>query len=66
MSEEVLSEALSQMRHDLTRGDVCKKRDLLRRFVDRIEAEKKRAKLWYTFPLATGFMNKCPQRRLRA
>ena len=62
VSEEVLSEALSQMRDDLARGDVCKKRDLLRRFVDRIEAEKKRARLWYTFPLATGSINRCPQR----
>ena len=32
VSEEVLSEALSRMRADLTRGDVSKKRDLLRRF----------------------------------
>jgi len=51
VSEEVLSEALSRMRADLSTGDVAKKRDVLRRFIDRIEAERKRARLWYTFPL---------------
>jgi len=66
VSEEVLSEALSQMRDDISTGDVAKKRDVLRRFIDRIEAEKKRARLWYTFPLATGSINRCPQRSLRA
>lgn len=62
MSEDVLSESLSLMRDCLTRGDVSKKRDVLRRFVDRIEAEKKRASLWYTFPLPTGAIKRCPQR----
>jgi len=66
VSEEVLSEALSQMRDDISTGDVAKKRDVLRRFIDRIEAERKRARLWYTFPLATGAIYRCPQRRLRA
>lgn len=49
------------MRDDLTTGDIRKKRDVLTRFVDRIEAEKERATLWYTFPLAKGAIKRCPQ-----
>jgi hypothetical protein len=43
--------ALSQMREELHTGGVQRKRDVLRSFVDRIEAERERARLWYTFPL---------------
>lgn len=51
VSEEVLSDALSQMRDDLTVRDVRQKRGVLSAFVERIEAEKDRARLWYSFPL---------------
>ena len=51
VSEEVMTVALSQMREELHPGGVQRKRDVLRSFVDRIEAERERARLWYTFPL---------------
>jgi len=51
VSEEVMTVALSKMREELGTGDVQRKRGVLKRFVDRIEAERERARLWYTFPL---------------
>ena len=51
VSEEVMTVALSQMREELHTGGVQRKRGVLRSFVDRIEAERERARLWYTFPL---------------
>ena len=51
ISEEVMTVALSKMREELGTGDVQRKRGVLKRFVDRIEAERERARLWYTFPL---------------
>jgi DNA invertase Pin-like site-specific DNA recombinase len=51
VSEEVMTGALSKMREELGAGDVQTKRGVLKRFVDRIEAERERARLWYTFPL---------------
>jgi len=51
VSEEVMTVVLSKMREELHTGDVQRKRGVLKRFVDRIEAERERARLWYTFPL---------------
>ncbi len=51
VSEEVMKVALSKMREELDIGDVQTKRNVLRSFIDRIEAERERARLWYTFPL---------------
>ena len=51
ISEEVMTVAVSQMREELDTGDVQTKRNVLRSFIDRIEAERDRARLWYTFPL---------------
>ena len=61
VSDEVLSDALAQMRHDLAKGEVADKRAVLGRFVHRIEARKGRAKLYCTFPLAMGPLYECPQ-----
>jgi len=49
--DEVLEDALSEMRDGLIRGTIQEKRKLLAGFVDRIEADKERASVWYTFPL---------------
>jgi ketopantoate reductase len=62
VSDEVLSDALAQMRDDLTTGDATEKRAILGRFVHRIDAQKGRARLWHTFPLAMGPLYECPQR----
>jgi site-specific DNA recombinase len=51
VSDEVLEDALSQMRQGLTAASVQDKRKLLSGFVDRIEADRERASVWYTFPL---------------
>ena len=51
VSREVLSDALNSIRDDLSAGGLDGKRKVLRSFVNRIEAQKERAKLWYTFPL---------------
>lgn len=51
VSEEVMKVALSKMREELDTGDVQAKRNVLRSFIDRVEAERERARLWYTFPL---------------
>lgn len=51
VSEEVMKVALSKMREELNTGDVQAKRNVLRSFIDRIDAERERARLWYTFPL---------------
>ena len=61
MSDEVLSDALAKMRDDLTTGEIAGKRAVLGRFVRRIEAQKERANVWYTFPLTTGPLCQCPQ-----
>ena len=61
VSDEVLSDALAKMRDDLTKGEIAGKRAVLGRFVHRIEAQKERANVWYTFPLATGPLYQCPQ-----
>jgi site-specific DNA recombinase len=49
--DQVLEDALSQIRDGLVRGTVKEKRSLLAGFVDRIETDKERASVWYTFPL---------------
>jgi site-specific DNA recombinase len=51
VSREVLNDALNTMRDDLSCGDMDGKRRVLRSFVNRIEAQKERATIWYTFPL---------------
>lgn len=51
VSEEVMTVALSRMREELDTGDVQTKRNVLKSFINRIEAERERARLWYTFPL---------------
>ena len=51
-----------RMLDDVRLAHLRRKRDILRGFVDRIEAEKERARLWYAFPLAMGPMYECPQR----
>ena len=51
VSEEAMKVALSKMRAALDTGDVQTKRNVLRSFIERIEAERERARLWYTFPL---------------
>ncbi len=51
LSEEVMRVALSKMREELDTGDVQTKRNVLRSFIERIEAEREQARLWYTFPL---------------
>ena len=61
VSDEVLSDALAQMRDDLTTGELADRRAVLGRFVHRIEAHRERATLWYTFPLAMGPLYECPQ-----
>jgi len=42
--------ALLEIRNELNGGEVHA-RSLLRRLVERIEAKRERARLWYTFPL---------------
>ena len=51
VSREVLRNGLALMRGNLTTADARRKRIILGRFVDRVEADKERARLWYAFPL---------------
>jgi site-specific DNA recombinase len=51
ISDEVLDDALGQMRAGLVTGSVREKRQLLHGFVDRIETDQERASVYYTFPL---------------
>ncbi len=60
LSDEMLQQALTGLRYNLSVGNVRQKRALLRTFVDHIDADKERARLWYTFPVLP--LEKCPQR----
>jgi hypothetical protein len=51
ISDEVLDDALAQLRSGIVNATIREKRKLLSGFVDRIEADKERASVWYTFPL---------------
>jgi site-specific DNA recombinase len=51
ISDEVLEDAVSEMRAAMLSATVREKRELLSGFVDRIEADRERASVWYTFPL---------------
>lgn len=61
IADAALEDALTRLRDSLNAGDVVERRAILRRFVLRVEADKERARLVYTFPLMTGPIWQCPQ-----